>query len=126
VRELAAQEDRVSITELKLGEVLAHGPKDPGNGSWPHRAIRSTLERLNSPDVERGLIIERQNMRGVYSKALYEGGDQERVLAEEARSWARDAAGFPRTRAILTRIADGWDAQASAEDTRAKQDKLRS
>lgn len=125
VRELAAEGDRVAITDLKLGELLAHSPHDPNDKAWPHRAIRDVLERLRSADIERGMTTERYNMRGVVSKAVFEGGDQERALADEARGWAREAAAWPRTRAMLTRIAEDWEAYAANEDMRAAHDKLR-
>ena len=46
------------------------------------------IEHLAANDIDCGLEIERYNMRGIYSEALYEGGDQERALANENRGWA--------------------------------------
>jgi hypothetical protein len=64
-------------------------------------------------------------MRGVYRKALFEGGVQERALAEETRSWAKAAGAWPRTAAMLHDIARSWDAEAAREDERARQDQMR-
>jgi hypothetical protein len=64
-------------------------------------------------------------MRGVYNKALYEGGDQERALAGQYRGWAAVArAHWPRMARVLDAIAEGWEEDARREDARAEQDKL--
>ena len=77
-------------------------------------------------DLERGLQIERYNMRGVYRKALYEGGQQERELAEHYRDWARKMPGsHVRTRALLHAIAEHWEADATHADEEAARDRLR-
>jgi hypothetical protein len=65
-------------------------------------------------------------MRGVHSKQVFEGGDQERALAEESARNASLAAGWPRTSALLSAIARGWELDAEREDIKAAQRKLRS
>ena len=87
--------------------------------------MRQLLEELDSDEIERGLMIERFNMRGAHFKGAYEGGAQERVLAEQYRAWAKSMPNWPRTTAILEKIAAGWDHQASQEDIRAEQDKMK-
>jgi hypothetical protein len=63
-------------------------------------------------------------MRGVYSKALLEGGRQERELAGRYRKWAAAAKSeWPKTTKMLNSISDGWEEDAKREDTRAEQDK---
>jgi hypothetical protein len=65
-------------------------------------------------------------MRGIYNKALYEGGDQERALADQYRRWADTSrARWPRMARVLETIAEGWEAYARREDAEAEQDKLR-
>jgi hypothetical protein len=83
------------------------------------------LQKVSSEDVERGIETERQNMRGVVTKAMFEGGDQERTLAGQARSWAKAAEKWPRTHGMLLRLAESWEAWAAHEDERAKQDGMR-
>ena len=65
-------------------------------------------------------------MRGVFGKAVFEGGDQERQLAEQYRRYAVIAAAWPRTSALLTAIAKGWGRDAEKEDLEAAKRKLRS
>ena len=114
---------RSNVVPSYIGRVLAHAA--PEEGVWPPIAIARTIERLKSPKVENGMIIERFNMRGVYTKAMFEGGRQERELAQQARDWARARSAFPRTKAMLNSIAKRWDAEAKSADEQADRDKLR-
>jgi hypothetical protein len=125
VRRLAAEADRAEICDEYIGHVLAHAPVDPDDQSWPHYGVCDLIEELRSNGVELGIRIERHNMRGVVSKAVYEGGEQERALAEEARGWARAAEGWPRTTAMLHELSRSWDRDAAQEDERARQDQMR-
>jgi hypothetical protein len=124
VRELAKKEDRAKIADEYIGHVIAYAPAEP-DGTWPHRAIRDLLEDVKSQRVESGVLIERANMRGVVRKAMYEGGGQERALADQAREWAAAAAAWPRTHAMLLKLAEMWAVDASYEDQRARQDEMR-
>lgn len=125
VRERASVADRAKITDARIGHLLAHAPSDPEDGAWPHRAVRRLLESLSSDAVERAVRMERFNMRGVYSKAIGEGGQQERALAEQSKEWARMTLATPRTAAMLMAIASMWTDEADAADARAAKDALR-
>lgn len=125
VRRLSAEADRADIAEEYIGHVLAHAPSDPADHAWPHRAVRDVIEELHSDRIEEGIRVERFNMRGVVSKAVFEGGGQERALAEQTRGWAATGARWPRTAATLRRIARMWDAEGDREDERARQDQMR-
>ncbi len=125
VRELGASTGRAEITDQYIGHVLAHVGHDV-DGNWPHRAVREQIERLKSEELERGIQIERFNMRGPHWRALYAGGDQERALAAEYYHSADLIAAWPRTAALLKAIAKNWEAAGEREDVRAKQRKLRS
>ncbi len=54
-----------------------------------------------------------------------DGGNQERGLANQYRTWAEVASNWPRTRALLRLIAKDWDHQAQRVDTEAKLEQLR-
>lgn len=125
VRELAGEKDRAVIADQYIGQLLAHAPKD-NDGGWPHRVVRALIEILAAPEVEKGVIMERFNMRGVYQKALFEGGKQERDFAALARGWSKTARRWSRTSALLRALAERWDRQAEDEDLRARQDEMRS
>lgn len=125
VRRLAVEADRVALTDGQIGSLLAHAPLSSVDGAWPHEAVRTAIEAIASAKLEQGVAIERYNMRGVYSKAIGEGGEQERALAKQARDWAVAMPQFPRSAAMLMRIADGWSRAAEDADLQAAKDALR-
>jgi len=125
VRNLARDLDRVDVTDGRIGHLLAHAPTSIVDGAWPHEAVRSAIESIASDKLENGLAIERFNMRGVYSKGIGEGGDKERELAKQARDWANTMQDFPRTSAMLMRIADSWLRDAEHADLSAAKQALR-
>jgi hypothetical protein len=125
VRNKAAERDRSAIVDQQIGHILAHAPADPDDHGWPHRVVRNVIERVAADHIDRGLMVERHNMRGVHWKALYEGGAQERALASQYRDWADiSRARWPRMARILASIAEGWEEYARLGDAEAEQDKL--
>ena len=124
-RWIGAETDRVQITDIYIGHVLAHAPSDP-DGAWPHRVVRDEIERLASNDVERAIQMERFNMRGVYSRSMYQGGDEERSFAKAAYDAAAITSPWPRTTALLRTIGEGWEQDAKRADLDAAQRRLRS
>jgi hypothetical protein len=124
-RRKAAERDRAVVADLQIGRILAHSPEDSEDGGWPHRVVRNVIEKLRADDIDRGLTIERRNMRGIYTKALYEGGAQERTLARQYREWAVvSRVHWPRMTRVLEAIARSWEEHARQEDVRAEQEKL--
>ena len=106
-----------------VGRVLAHAA--PVNDIWPPVEVASVIERLKSTEVEQGIMIERFNMRGVYTKAMFEGGRQERGLAETNRRWADHHRSRPRTMAMLKAMAKRWEKDAKRADDDADKDRVR-
>lgn len=125
VRDLAAKADRVDVTDIRIGQLLAHAPQSSIDHAWPHEAVRVAIENLASDIVEKGLVLERFNMRGAYSKALGEGGDQERALAKQAHDWASVMPDYPRTSVMLFRLSESWTRDAEDADLRAAKEALR-
>ncbi len=125
VRKIAEESDRAAAADSQLGSLFAHAPNDPQDGVWPHVAIRNLIEHLKSERIEQSIIGERVSMRGVSSRALYEGGKQERELAKGYREMsAKITTRWPRTAALLKNIAETWERFGQHEDDRAEQDKL--
>lgn len=111
---------RGEIGDQKIGEVLAYAPKAP-DGIWPDVAVQEIVEEVSSRELELGIELGVYNQRGVWSKSIGEGGLQERQLAETYRNYARSVEDtYPRTAAMLRRIADGYDSDAHREDIRAE------
>ena len=125
MRRLGAETDRVQITDNYVGHVLAHAPPD-ADGAWPHRAVRGEIERLASNDVERAIQIERFNMRGVHSRGIYQGGNEERGFARAAYDAAQSVSAWPRTSALLRAIGKAWEEDATRADVVAAQRLLKS
>jgi hypothetical protein len=121
----ATERDRAVMADQHIGHILAHAAADPDDQTWPHRAVRNAIERLAAEHIDRGLMVERYNLRGVSQKAIDEGGDQERALARQYRDWAaRARSRWPRMARVLEAIAQGWEAEARREDARAEQRRL--
>jgi hypothetical protein len=121
-RDLAGNADRAVIADQQIGQMLAYAPTDAEDNSWPARPIREVIEEYASDEIERGIAISRFNMRGAYRKPIYEGGKAERTLAAQYRGWAEASALWPRTSAMLRRIADDWERTAEQSDIRAELD----
>ncbi len=124
-RTLAKKADRAVITDQQIGQILAYAPNDSEDGAWPAKPIRGLIEEFAAPEIEKGIAISRFNQRGSYSKALYDGGNQERGLAAQYRSWAQHTTGWPRTSSVLRTIADDWEFHAQRADSEAQLDQLR-
>jgi len=125
VRARAKEADRAVITDQQIGQILAYAPLDAQDAAWPSKPIRDLIEELAAEQVERGIAVSRFNQRGGFSKALYDGGKQERALASQYRDWASIASKWLRTSALLRLIADDWDQQAKRADREAELDQLR-
>jgi hypothetical protein len=124
-RRLGKEADREVITNQQIGQILAYAPSDSEDKAWPMKPIRDLIEDFASDEIERGISISRFNMRGSFWKALYDGGKEERAFAAEYRQWAEANRLWPRTSAMLRRIATDWDRSADMADTEAQLDQLR-
>jgi len=112
--------DRREVGEEHIGHILASAPADP-DGLWPCREVRELLEELQSERVERGLSIETFNRRGITSRAMDEGGAQERALVDYYRAQAdRVIDQWPRTAAILKGLATTYGHDARREESDAE------
>jgi hypothetical protein len=117
---LLAAADRVDIGAQYIGHVFAHAKTDE-DGTWPTLPVRNAIERLGNDHVQRGFRNQIFNSRGVTSRGLTDGGQQERDLAAKFRRWEeliRDR--WPRTAAVLRSLADDYEAQGRWEDEEAE------
>lgn len=108
------------IGDQMIGGALVKTPPDP-DGSWPHAVVRDVIEELASDELERGIVTGVYNSRGVFMKAQTEGGRQERELAERYQGYANQVSDrWPRTAAMLRRIARRYTSDARREDINAE------
>jgi len=124
VRRLGVEYDREEITDIVIGNLLAHAPVDDLDQVWPHRFVRSLLEEKRSK-LSRGMLTERVNMRGVTVRGVLDGGQLERDLAAALRRDAKAIGPWPKTAAMLRALADRWDAHAQWHDVDARQRRLK-
>lgn len=119
-RRLCAERERAEIGDEKIGMILANAPIGE-DGAWPCEPVRALLDSLSpSEHIGNGFTTGRFNQRGIVSKEIYEGGVQEREIAESYRKdAAKIAARWPFTANLLQRLARTYEADASREDTRA-------
>jgi hypothetical protein len=115
-REACTRKNRKVIGDEQIGEILSHAPIGKDN-IWPHEAVRDVIERCASIDLERGIEVGKFNQRGVTTRTLSEGGEQERKIAEEyERQAEKTKFDFPRTAGMLLRLAERYKRQAIFED----------
>ena len=120
-RRLCAERERAEIGDEKIGVILANSPVGE-DGVWPCEPIRDLLDALSSSEhIGNGFTTGRFNQRGFTSRGVYDGGEQERVLAGSYRKdAAKVAAQWPFTAKLLRQLAQTYDADAWEEDTRAE------
>lgn len=120
VRKLCTASDRIEICDVMLGDQLSCAPAD-ADGLWPCEAVREVIEAIPSDEILRGFVVGVSNQRGVFSKSMTEGGEQERELAKKYSEFAnRVKASWPRTALALRRLAEQYESDAKREDERVE------
>jgi hypothetical protein len=111
---------RGSIGDEQIGQILAASPVG-ADGAWPAEPVREIIESIGNARIDTGVSIGKTNQRGVTSRDIFEGGEQERALEREYRDMAVTlGTRWPRTARILRGIADGYKAEARQNDARAE------
>jgi hypothetical protein len=116
IRKLAAERRHGGIVDDYVGKALASAPLGV-DGAWPHESVREILERYDSKALTEGFVSGKFNLRGTTSRSPGDGGDQERELAAQYAAWQRAlVARYPRTAALLGRMAERYRSDANSED----------
>ena len=112
VRRFCKERARVVIGDQQIGKVLANAPMS-ADGAWPCEPVRDVLDSLHSSHIGDGLVVGKSNLRGATSRAPLDGGQQERALANQYRSFADlVSAKWPFTAQLLRKIADSYRRKA--------------
>lgn len=115
-RQLCTKYGRAKLGDEFIGRLLSGAPGGQ-DGINPSPAVSTVLEKVGSPEISSGFVIGVFNGRGVTTRAVGEGGVQERKLAQQYREWAsRRAPDFPFVGSILEHIASDYDRWARRED----------
>lgn len=118
-RNLCAQADRLAVCDSKLGEILAHAPIDE-DGTWPFLPAREVLDRTEPDDMRQGFIIGTYYNRGVTSRSILDGGEQERDLATYYFDLAKRVQhSHPKVATALESIGTHYERNGKREDIKA-------
>ena len=118
-RRMCRERDREEMGDQKVGQVLANAPVGE-DGIWPCEPVRDLLDDLASCHIGIGFTIGRLNLRGVTSRGVFDGGGQERSLADKYRQDAHKiGAKRPFTAQLLRQLATDYEVKARREDQRA-------
>lgn len=121
-RLLLSESGRADVGDEVIGGSFAYCPVGEG-GVWPAEPVRDMIERIGSQELENGFLIGRLNSRGVTSRGVYDGGQQERDRAARYRDWSSTTASkWPRTSRILRSIADSYERDGRRQDAEAELD----
>lgn len=122
-RSIAEKNHLLTVADIEIGKLLSSYPKN--DTTWPSEEICELLDITNSEKIFSSFKMGIVNSRGVYSKSMYEGGNQERKLAEYYEKMARNILNkWPKTAAILMSISKQYLDDARREDESAQKDEL--
>ncbi|EGV28198.1 hypothetical protein ThidrDRAFT_3964 [Thiorhodococcus drewsii AZ1] len=117
--ELCREQDRLTMAEQTIGQILAHAPEG-ADGIWPGSPARDILDRAEFEQMRTGFEFGARNKRGVTSRAMDEGGAQERSLTAHFRNHADAlAVTHPFLAESLRRIAQSYHDDAKRHDDEA-------
>jgi hypothetical protein len=115
-RRLLRESGRADIGDLVIGQVISGCPSD-ADGCWPCEPIRDLIERVSSDSFERGIANGLYNGRGMTSRGMFDGGDQERSTASRYQRWADQVmVRHPRVAELLRSISSSYHRDAGMHD----------
>lgn len=124
-RKLCAEHGRSEVGDSQIGQLLAHSPFE-ADGTWPCLPVRDLLEESNSESLASGFSTGVYNKRGVTCRAPFEGGQQERDLAEMYDVYAEKIeTKWPRSAGVLRNIASRYRREGEWHDRDARLNDLR-
>ncbi len=83
------------------------------------------METINTDSIRRNFSAAIFNKRGATSRGVFDGGEQERVLARHfSRLSELHKNRFPNVASILDNLSKGYEEDAKREDESAERDKL--
>ncbi|WP_150297011.1 hypothetical protein [Salipiger aestuarii] len=117
---LASDSDRKEVAEIHFGALLARMARRRSWDDWLPDVILEYLDRPECAGLRERFCMGVRNARGVTTRSPYDGGEQERRLAERYRDLAaRYGNSYPRLSQSLLSIAEGYEWDARREDEQA-------
>ena len=118
-RRMCRERDSEEMGDQKVGQVLANAPVGE-DGVWPCEPVRDLLDGLASCHIGTGFTMGKNNLRGVTRRGVFDGGAQERSLADKYRQDAHEiGARWSFTAQLLRQLATNYEVKARLEDQRA-------
>ncbi len=122
---LAKEQGFLEVALRQIGEVLSYSTGE-ADRQWPCNSVCEVLEHYGDARIDQNFIIGVFNQRGVVGRELYEGGVQERTLAQKYRNYASQVIfNYPRVSKILDHIAADYERVAEREDQEAEKDRIK-
>jgi len=116
-RERCKATGHIEVCDLTIGQVLVRSPSE-ADESWPCISVREVLEDVATDEILRGFETGIINRRGTVTKAMTEGGQQERDLAQMfSRHADKCKIDWPHVSAVLRKLATRYELHAQSEDS---------
>ena len=116
-RRLCQERGRGEIGEEQIGQILANAP-DGADGAWPCEPVRDLLDAVGSQHVGQGFTTGKFNLLGMTGRGVFDGGEQERSLADGYRADAAKISSlWPFTASLLRRLADSYESSGRQFDS---------
>ncbi|MCH7414325.1 hypothetical protein MM213_12575 [Belliella sp. R4-6] len=123
VREFANNYSKLNIADAYIAQVLAYYPET--EEIWPPVEICNVLEIINTDSIKRNFSAAIFNKRGTTSRGVFDGGEQERVLARHFRKLTElHKNRFPNVASVFDSLSKGYEEDAKREDEQAERDRL--
>ncbi|QRN34303.1 hypothetical protein [Pectobacterium brasiliense] len=117
VRELAKEKDREAVTDLTIGAWLSDWPLNKNLEFWPDSIIADLLDQDDCEDIRRGFYTGVHNSRGATTRMPYDGGTQERQVAEKFRRFANNwKDSKPNLSVMIEKLAKSYEYEAKRQD----------
>ncbi|MFA7434575.1 MAG: hypothetical protein WCZ72_12810 [Gemmobacter sp.] len=117
VRDLAKEKDREAVTDLTVGAWLSDWPINQNLECWPDPIIAELLDQDDCEDIRRGFHTGVHDSRGVTTRMPYDGGEQERQVAEEFRCFSNHWQNSkPNLSAMIENLAKSYEYEAQRYD----------
>ena len=116
-RRLCQERGRGEIGEEQIGQILANAPAG-ADGAWPCEPVRDLLDAVGSQHVGQGFTTGKFNLLGMTGRGVFDGGEQERSLADGYRADAAKISSlWPFTASLLRRLADSYESSGRQFDS---------
>ncbi len=110
------------ICKSYIGKILARTPMNIE--FWPQDSVCKVIEKYYDKTLHTGFLCEVPSLGGCTVRGIFEGGIQERDIAERYRKLAEQLMHtYPKTKKILKDIATEYEKDAKREDEHAEKNK---